>query len=530
MPGVKNMRIIVADDEIFARKAIVKMLNEVEPEAEICLEAETGQEILDYMKDNPVDLVLTDIRMPEKDGLEVAEYVQKTHGETNVAIISGYADFAYASAAIRFGVKDYLKKPVRREDLSEMLSRIKTQNARKRQVVEAEVKNRLERVSMHYMEPEKIFSQEGLAEMLISPEVISNLKSCSWRMAVIQPQERIAAWSKERVGEQMEYFRSHLEQMEVWEYFFVTRDEFVLLTMEVQKAVSEDYLTLSLNRMLQAIMRDRKICFTAGISARRTGMEGKALAEAYREAMLAVCGRLLGGSGKAYSYETGNTGEVFFGGREERLLKGALMENRREDAKTLADETLKAYRTSRGVDVYGMFRAVMRILGVIDQVFLEREKQEQREHENNPALLLSIRTDLYGFRSGEELVQYLHNLIDKTGDGEREMGGDIVDQVLAYVRDNYQYDMTLTDLANRKFFMNSSYLSRLFKARTGQTFSRYLISYRMEQAAKLLKNESFRISDVAQYVGYNDTSYFIQTFKKYYDLTPEQYRTELKKD
>ena len=97
------MRIIVADDEIFARKAIVKMLREVEPEAEICLEAETGQEILDYMKDHSADLILTDIRMPEKDGLEVAECIQKTHSEANVAIISGYADFAYASAAIRFG-------------------------------------------------------------------------------------------------------------------------------------------------------------------------------------------------------------------------------------------------------------------------------------------------------------------------------------------------------------------------------------------------------------------------------------------
>ena len=72
--------------------------------------------------------------------------------------------------------------------------------------------------------------------------------------------------------------------------------------------------------------------------------------------------------------------------------------------------------------------------------------------------------------------------------------------------------------------MNSSYLSRLFKARTGQTFSKYLISYRMKKAAELLLNESFRIGDVAQYVGYNDTSYFIQTFKKYYDMTPEQYR------
>ncbi len=527
---MRSMKIIVADDEIFARKAIIKMLREVEPEAEICLEAETGQEILDYMKENSADLVLTDIRMPDKDGLEVAEYVQKTHGETNVAIISGYADFAYASAAIRFGVKDYLKKPVRREEVSEMLSRIKKQNARKRQAVEEEVQNRLERVSMHYMEPEKIFSQEGLTKMLISQEVLDNLRNGPWRITIIRPQEHLEGWSRERVGEQMEYFRSHLEKLKVWEYFFITRDEFVLLVREEQEGVSGDYLLLSLNRMLQALLRDRKLCFTAGISTLQTGLKEKSLVETYREAMLAVCGRLVAGAGKAYSYEMGNTGETIFGEREERMLKSDLQENRREEAKILTDEILKAYKTPKGADVCGMFRAVARILGVIDQVFLERERQEKGEYDNTPALLLSLRTDLYGFRNYGELQQYLYKLIDKTADAERDQEVDIVDQVLAYVRDNYQYDMTLTDLASRKFFMNSSYLSRLFKARTGRTFSRYLISYRMEQAAKLLQNEDFRISDVAQYVGYNDTSYFIQTFKKYYDQTPEQYRTELKKE
>lgn len=515
------MRIIVADDEIFARKAIVKMLREVEPEAEICLEAETGQEILDYMKDHSADLILTDIRMPEKDGLEVAECIQKTHSEANVAIISGYADFAYASAAIRFGVKDYLTKPVRREELEEMLGRIRNQHARKRQAVEREVESRIERAGMHYMDPERVFRQEGLTKMLLAPEVLEKLRSSSWRMTVIRPQEHLQGWSRERVGEQMEYFRSHLEQMEVWDYFFIERDEFVLLTRPARGRIAEDYLPQALNRMLQALLRDRKICFTAGISAEHTGT---ALVGAYREAVLAVCGRLLGGAGKSYSYDQSGSGEAFFGERGEQLLKKALLENRREDAKSLADEALNAHKTQKGADVNGMFRTVMRMLGVIDQVFEEREQQDGREYEDTAALLFSVRADLYSFQTGRELQEYLHNLMDKAAGEEKEQKGDIVDQVLAYVRDNYQYDMTLTDLANRKFFMNSSYLSRLFKARTGQTFSKYLISYRMKKAAELLLNESFRIGDVAQYVGYNDTSYFIQTFKKYYDMTPEQYR------
>src|SRR5699024_4869239 len=85
---------------------------------------------------------------------------------------------------------------------------------------------------------------------------------------------------------------------------------------------------------------------------------------------------------------------------------------------------------------------------------------------------------------------------------------EIVNRILAYVEENYRNDITLFQIASEKFFMNASYLSRIFKAGTGKPFSRYLIEYRMQKAAELLQKEELRISDVAQYVGYNDTSYF----------------------
>ena len=78
-----------------------------------------------------------------------------------------------------------------------------------------------------------------------------------------------------------------------------------------------------------------------------------------------------------------------------------------------------------------------------------------------------------------------------------------------------------------KYFVNPSYLSRLFKAETGQAFSKYLVNLRMKKAAQVLENSDLKVSDVAMCVGYNDVSYFIQTFKKYYNVTPEQYKKNL---
>ena len=77
--------------------------------------------------------------------------------------------------------------------------------------------------------------------------------------------------------------------------------------------------------------------------------------------------------------------------------------------------------------------------------------------------------------------------------------------------------------------MNATYLSRLFKAKCGQTFSKYLIEYRQEKSKELLEKTILKISDIAAHVGYNDVSYYIQSFRKVYGVTPEQYRNNLKK-
>lgn len=406
------MKIIVADDEYFARKSVVKMLEEILPEAQICFEAETGQEIIDYMEKNTVDVVFTDIRMPDKDGLEVAEYVQKTSEDTSVVIISGYADFTYASAAIRFGVKEYLTKPVQREKLKETLERLqKRRNVRER-IVEERVESRLEREGIRYMNPEDVFSEKKVAEILIERILESGIdRDASWKMTVIGSSERLKSWSRERLEEQRQYFCQHLERMKVWEYYFYPKEEFLLIT--AGEAVREEgCVSASVRKMAEALMRDRGIRFTAGISQTHQKLNPETLFEAYQECISA---------------------------------------------------------------------AERHFLVPEQQVFVWRQENCDPQEK-------------------------------------------IVRQLIDYIEENYRYDITLTELANEKFFMNASYLSRVFKAGTGMTFSRYLIRCRMQKAARLLMRPELRIGDVARYVGYNDTSYFIQTFKKYYDTTPEQFR------
>ena len=84
------------------------------------------------------------------------------------------------------------------------------------------------------------------------------------------------------------------------------------------------------------------------------------------------------------------------------------------------------------------------------------------------------------------------------------------------------------NLAENKYFVNYSYCSRLFSQETGMNFSKYLIQYRLKKAKTLLENKDMKISFIAFEVGYNDVSHFIQSFKKSYGLTPEEYRARKK--
>lgn len=84
---------------------------------EICGECENGQDVVELLEQGAVDLIITDIKMPEMDGLRLAEYVNERELDTDIIIETGYADFDYAKMAIRYGVKEYLIKPLSEEEL-----------------------------------------------------------------------------------------------------------------------------------------------------------------------------------------------------------------------------------------------------------------------------------------------------------------------------------------------------------------------------------------------------------------------------
>lgn len=509
------MRIIVADDEFFARKALVKRIGELTEEIERCEEAEDGSEVMRLLEEHGADLVVTDIRMPDMDGLEVARQVQERFPDTSVIIESGYADFDYAATAIRYGVKDYLTKPVKKEDLEKAVKRVKEERKKLKQNIEKQI-------AAHrgqFMDFSQVLENEAAAKKILS-EMFYKMEEASWYLLTVQCGKE--SLSKEQISYILDIFTRGEEQV-CGSYFYPKNECILLLSVKEQQGFPEEFFRKKLVECWNKTKR--KIYLGVSQCHKKTTGFVKEAAGAYREAVYAINQRLLQPEEQIYCYEAELNVMQLFSQAEERELEKCLIEHRIKDAQKIVKRLFKQCENSAEISIYSLFTSLIQIMNVINKVYTMKRGKEHVETDKSSYLLFNFKADLYAFHSMEELKNYILDLLSDVSE-EEEQKSSIIQDLLKYLEWNYQYDITVNELAAHKYFVNPSYLSRLFKAQTGKTFSKYLIELRMHKAAELLKESSLNISDVALCVGYNDVSYFIQTFKKNYGMTPEQYKNQ----
>jgi len=131
-----SLTVIVADDQAIIREHICKFVQETDPIFEIAGSFEDGRDVIEFLKENTVDIIFTDVLMCEITGIDVAEYVYTNKLKTHVVIISAYRDFEFARSAISYGVKDYLIKPTSTKELRKVLEALKEEILADRQTID----------------------------------------------------------------------------------------------------------------------------------------------------------------------------------------------------------------------------------------------------------------------------------------------------------------------------------------------------------------------------------------------------------
>lgn len=129
-------KIMAADDEAYIREALQKLIDWEKMDCTLVSVAANGRELLDNIEDEHPDIIITDIQMPEVDGLEICKYIDTYCPETKVIILSAYSEFEYAKKAIKYGVSDYVLKISIMEELPEAIEKAIMQIEKNRDEIE----------------------------------------------------------------------------------------------------------------------------------------------------------------------------------------------------------------------------------------------------------------------------------------------------------------------------------------------------------------------------------------------------------
>ena len=490
------MRIIVADDEYFARKAIVQMIADWDPDIEI-IEAEDGAAALEAVETLSPELLLTDIRMPGMDGIRLAALIQERGLRTPVAIISGFDDFSYAQQAIKYKVENYLLKPIDRQELYPLLDRWKYLQARSREAARESVL-----ADAVYGEGAGIVCEPGLYAQTAA------IRSSSGRLAALT--KSVKEWIAKRCVDGLAVPDKHeAGLLVVWACY---RSESMDETGGL-KFMCDTYVR-------QAAEEAGETVNAAGVSS--LFAEPHRLEEAYKQAKTAALQSALTEGGQTVQ-GTELAAQYPYDALALREWTDAF---RRKIDKLQAQEAVEMIRQWLDEAVARSYSAFMLQDWFATVVNLLNALAGRLPGEAGTGFIAW--RGLFEYASpralGDDLAAWLHEIVARVK--ENESKADIVEHLKQYVDENYKNRIVLEELAASTYFVDPSYLSRLFKRKSGMGFAQYVLTVRMEKAKRMLESDpSLSVADVATEVGFNDYSYFIQMYKKVYGETPGKFRS-----
>lgn len=502
--------VLIVEDEYYVRSSLIHRIEWDKLNLCVAGEADNGVKALEFLQHTHVDILLTDIRMPEMDGLELISAAKALSSQIRCVILSGYDDFVYTKAAIRLGVSDYIQKPIDEEEVSETLRRIADELDRESRSDCEDVPRNAQLIRQ--LAQQKMHRQ--LERLLVGQE--SDFK------ALPQEQYAVAAIYVGNVYEQNKIER-WLESVSLGKMrvFGDLQSDYV---MHIRLLICGQDLTIKrleeFGAQLHAGLQN-----VVGTSSVRCGISNPAentsgIAAAYQQALTALKSKMLWSEPVLLfaRLPAQNMEELNAGIRTAFELRDALSQRNKKSVQLQVGMLFST--VFQHVD---SIQTILRYIGDIVHEYIVCYHVEGGE-------LISILTEpnaLLVFESLDDLRTTLVPMIlDFFFFNKHFLDDRIVGRVQLYIRQHLRDDLKVSTLG-QIFFLSPNYLSFLFKKETSYTLSEYVENARMEHACVLLSME-YSIVEVAMQVGYSDAAYFSRVFKKRTGMSPQKYQHEYK--
>ena len=538
---MNEIKVFLVEDEMVIRRGIKNSIDWEKEGYIFCGEASDGELAYPMIIKEKPDILITDIRMPFMDGLELCKLVKKELPNIKILILSGYDEFDYAKEAIRLGVTEYLLKPISSGKLLEALNGVSESIRREKEDKDLVRKYTEEMRENTEHEKQKFFEQMiagnlSMADALETGKKYEmNLSAGMYNLLLFRftlgEENRKsgellgeAEYAIEKLTERLEYVFEFQRGVEGWAF---------LLMADNEEQMSERVKELS--KDLEEIMKNYStIAYFGGIGQPVARL--RELEESFREAERALAARFTMELNRIISVEDIRMAQnvdtlddieiTSFGEIEKtRTMLEKFLNNGAEDEidefvdvyiNELPEENLKSVLMRQYI-IMDAYIVMMSFCEKIEGI--EGEMQAQSEELKN-----SMKT----IQTLEEIKNYIRMLLKKIIGVRDTISGrrysDIIEIAKDQIRKTYMSDEISLNTIAAEVGMSPSYFSSIFSKEMGKTFVEYLTEIRMDRAKELLMCSSMKTSEIGYEVGYKDPHYFSYIFKKTQNCTPKEFR------
>lgn len=498
-------KILIVDDEKIERNGIRMLLNSLGYSFEIA-EANNGQTAYDLMSGNEFDIVLTDIKMPFMNGIELIKKCRDNGSEQKFIIFSGCNEFGYAKQAVKMDVSDYILKPVDPSEFEDTINKVIGE------IEESRVHKELKIKSIEFMHEHMLYLATTGASMseikehnkdLLPTDFLDKFK----RMMLIE-------FNCDFFGRKGMDFKEYLEKTE-------PRTDAYLNLNPQQSVLYFNDDNLPFKDIADNICNDVAItyntkCFIA-ISGKIEGYEGITKGMEEMEALM---------ENKFYDRNS----NVFYKGMncendeavqtdDDTVIKQMKQDVKMKDAASLREHFAIFCEKYGGKRVFSQVYVKFLFSNLLKTFYESLPATDEKELNEEIELLYKSED----FDTVRGIVDKNIDRLAGSFDKNPSMVHREIEIVKKYIYEHFGEDISVESLS-KMVYMAPSYLSSVFKKETGVNLSRFIKTYRMEQAKDMLENSMAKIVDISETCGYSNVSYFCSSFREYFGISPQKFR------
>lgn len=536
-----TIRMIVAEDEKSFRDGLISLVDWNRYDIEIAGVAENGRQALEMVKRDPPDILLTDIRMPYLNGLEVIQQAKESGAKFHAVLLTGYNEFEYAREAIKLGVSDYLLKPCMPSEIVRVILEVK------RKIAEAESDKPFdEDLNRTWNRNIHLLKNQILTQWILQPRMPLENRAIVMREVdlALEPEqpfelgliridldEQTQPYPNKRDLELIRYAIQNIAGESLGALYggrlevFRHGDDALWIGNRPGADLPAGDWEAALRQLKLNVESHLKLSVTISVSSAHASINDAHMA--YQEALQAMETRFYQGRGGIYQHaELGRmqtaTSSILDDAYLRQWERELLAQLQNEQYGEAVDGIEAGMRYLREQAVYSRAEIIVRVTSLILEILkLGKERAGSIEWQDGIVNRIERMPEM---ETLDECASILHKLVQSFAQAahSRRTLHRTVQATLELIKAKYNTNLTL-EMAAKETYVSNTYLSSLFKQEMGTGFLDYLHQYRVERAKELLR-EGYKVYAVAKLVGYQEERHFSATFKKWTGLTPKQYQ------